>query len=197
MRRSIGVTILAVLFIIDGIFQLHRVFWGIQQLRPEIISRVEAGFNQMLTEQNVPPDEAEQKRQLFHQRLMELKSEQERRGKSVIVIGLSLATLAAGVGLLTMQLWARTLVQWVAGVSLAVVCWSAFTFFTRREPQAVDIAQLMLSAAGREAQAARAQAMVRQLAMATYPVVIAWNVFLLWFFQRPTVKAQFQTARSQ
>jgi len=108
---------------------------------------------------------------------------------------LGVVSVVAGIGLLLVKGWARTLVLWQAGCSM-VLALSAFWFVPSLQPVITD---LMLAGATDNAQA---EAFLHRLVTVggwgllgiSVGIGLAWNAFLLWFFNRGAIKSQFQQA---
>ena len=140
MKRSIGVTIFAILFLIGGAMGLFGTLYG-----PKLMQSI-ASTEGMSPETQAQAQEAQQ-----------LMSKQ-----SGFMLAISVASIISGIGLLMLLGWARWLTIVLAGIS---------------------VAQLLVGFMGSPHWTAAT------LLMAV--LSLAWNGLIVWFFLRPSVKAQF------
>lgn len=107
---------------------------------------------------------------------------------------LGLAALIAGIGLLMLKGWARVLTIWQAVLAIAVGLVSQMMMHVWQR----EIVQSIT--AGAATNPAQQEVMQRMLQVAQtfglglgIVLLVAWNGLLIWFFNRASVKAQFQS----
>ncbi len=105
---------------------------------------------------------------------------------------LGVAALLAGIGMLRLRGWARDVATWQATLSLVTIVWTVI-WFPSYQSQSMELWRQMTNHPA-------LQALVRQQAETTHEWLwvrllpaLGWNVFVLWFVSRSSVKAQFTT----
>jgi hypothetical protein len=199
-QRSIGVTVLAGLFILAG---LGRLTGSLMHLvaGPHIVEQQVA---QIQTQVNAAVTNPEQK-QLSGERRARM---QEKLNTAIaalrsfstlplvrfrfILFGmLGLALVIGGVGVLALYPWARAIILWQAG--LAIVCTVAFIWLV---PPSAALAEATLELVEDPAAQRQMQELIHRSQMMVVLISagmeVAWNGFVLWFFNRSGVRAQFQ-----
>ena len=147
-KRSVGVTIFSVIFIIGGALGL------IGQI---LVPWIHQSVGNVLTEKGVQL-EPEKRQQLADANTVLISSQYR-----ALAVGTSAVQLATGVGLLMLQSWAYWLVPIIAGVSL--IWMAANELFVGKLMIGPSWVYLILS--------------------------LGWNGLIVWYFLRPSVKAQF------
>ena len=202
MKRSVGVTVWAVLLIIAGLLgmvgatvslsmgqrSLERLTQSVERLKtipPQ--GGTEAG--------QVPPEQLAQLRVRLEGLVQQVRKATESpvvRTTTALAALLSLAALAAGIGLFFLKRWARTAAMWQAGCSIALGL-----FVTLFSPQReLTEATLRVYEGLIDPQAQQmmhtGQTIGQWLGLL---VLLVWNGFILWYFIRPSVKAQFLSSK--
>jgi len=200
MKRSVGVTVWAVLLIIAGLLgtvgatvslsmgqrSLDRLTQSVEQMKSLPIG-TEAG--------QVPPERMAQLRVRLEGLVQQVRKATESpvvRTTTALAALLSLAALAAGIGLFFLKRWARTAAMWQAGCSIALGL-----FVTLFSPQReLTEATLRVYEGLIDPQAQQmmhtGQTIGQWLGLL---VLLVWNGFILWYFIRPSVKAQFLSSK--
>jgi hypothetical protein len=207
MKRSTGVTVWAVLLILGGGFSLFgsvvsSALSGAMRggAMEEQFRTLDAQLSQAkgADGQVLPPEQVTKLRDQLQQ--MRAKMEQFFTSPLMQVLtgahGLvGLAALVAGIGLLLLKGWARSLaIGQAIGATVVGLC-SQLVMHGWQQ----DVLQSMVSSAGTEP--AQQQAMQQMMGTAQtfglglgIVLLLAWNGVLIWFLNRPSVKAQFQVS---
>ena len=145
-KRSVGVTIFAILFIVGALLSLISTVTTPKALHAML---------------DAPGMTAESKTQM--QTTLQLF-----QSRVWLILGQAVAGLAAGVGLLMLQGWARWLTILLAGLNI------------------VQVVVSLVTQGGLGGGAAGAVALVALL------FSLAWSGLLIWFFLQSSIKAQFE-----
>ena len=203
MKRSKGVTFFAILIILGSLASMRSISREFESLRSGegLSTKYTRAVDRMLARRNLSPEESEQKRQAFKHLMTQYESAHpsERMNERLqfgIAFALSLLALTAGIGLLIMKPWAPKLTQWHAGLSILFTLWAVLTF-SSHQPLVIELVRLLPEVTGDEGRTERLVNVVRYNAMTMYFISVSWNILVLWFFQRPKTKAQFQAAKGR
>ena len=197
MKRSVGVTVWAVLLIISGVVGAFGAIVSLS-MGQRSLDQFTQSVERLKTlptgteEGQIPPEQLAQLRVRLEGLLQEVRKATESplvHTTTALAALLSLVALAAGIGMFSLKTWARAAAIWQAGCSIAlglfVTVFSpqrALTEATRRvyegliDPQAQQMMQT-------------GQTIGQWLGLL---VLLAWNGFILWYLNRASVKAQFQ-----
>lgn len=105
---------------------------------------------------------------------------------SVLAALLSLVALVAGVGLLTRQRWAPQVVVWQAGCSFML---RLSTIFVSPERGMNEAVLQMLDPNSQEMVMLQTSQTIGQ--WLGWILLLVWNGLIIWYFTRPSIKAQF------
>jgi hypothetical protein len=97
----------------------------------------------------------------------------------------------SGVGILLLQPWARLVAMWQAGASLLVWLWWVWL----APPLLQSYLHTGLRLAATSGEQARWQEALRMSAVTEWVgflYIAAWNALIIWFFLRPSVRAEFE-----
>ena len=200
MKRSVGVTVWAVLLIIAGALTgMAATFSSLtsgQSLdaMAQSMKRLDA-LPTGTGEGQIPPEQLAD----IRQRADALMREMETVIRSPVVhvstslAGLlGLAALLAGIGLFSLKGWARTLAIWQAGLSIILGLFTMLLSPQRRLSEAT--LQLFEGFLNPDAQGMiqTGQAVGQWLGVL---FLLVWNGLLIWYCSRPSVKAQFLSSK--
>lgn len=188
-KRSGWVTALAVWFIVTGVVGGAGAAYSLAIL-PRFL---EEQIMRLETQQAESKGQArraitpEQARQLLRQWLSERR--QPVAQTWTLLYGLlGIGTLVVGIGLLQLQGWARLLAIWQAGVSISLVLWEMYALAFRF--RVLDVMNMFADPAIQE-RAGRLAPTIIGTTVVFRVMEICWNGFVIGFFMRPGVKAQF------
>lgn len=197
MKRSGDVTVVAILLILAGGVGALTTFIS-ATVGPRAfevqLQQAEAQLNQAPVgtgEGQVPPEQLEQLRrslQKVREEILPVLSSPTMRLVSWLGVALSAAACVAGIGMLLLQGWARRLIVWQAALSIPLTLWSSLAARAFQERLSSALLGLMTDPAA-QAQLQQAAQIGQWIGIA---LVMAWNGFILWFFNRTAVKAQFK-----
>ena len=104
---------------------------------------------------------------------------------------LGAAAFAAGIGILMMRGWGRILLVWQAALSVPYALWSSQWSFGLQQRASEALFALVQDAAMRsQLQQALQAGQAAGIGLAVGFAVL-WNGFILWYFSRASVRAQF------
>ena len=205
VKRSTGVTVIAILLILGGGLESLASALSLA-LGPSLIARQREQMAAALDrlEQEGQGGQASPERV---QRVAEIRQFFERfertvqtsdgaaRSLAAKAIGslsglLGIVALTAGIGILLLKGWARFLVIWQAGLSILCAIGTALWGYAVSLSAVEGLRAIGVAPGMQEMSLARGAA-IGTVAMLLLPS-LAWNGLLLWFFNRPSVKAQFQ-----
>lgn len=212
MKRSEGVSVVAILLIIFSCLNICLSMYNSLAFEARGAEEAERKMNQTFTAMSaqledrirrgvVKPAEADRlhgefnryvrRMQEAHHGIREFSTSPAMSLFSWLSNLLSAASLAAGIGLLFLKRWARQITLWSAGVSILLLVGSSSLYpALARVVSAFAVAPPGIPAAWEQG----ASTMVSVVVRVSFVLGAAWETFLLWFFNRPSVKAQFQRA---
>ena len=203
MRRSVGVTVWAILLIVagcvTGLSALASLSAG-----PRTLDALDARIAQLETaptgtgQGQIPPERLEQMRRQLAQFTTEVRALTNSPTVRIVALLRTLlgaAGLAAGIGILFVRDWARLLALVQAGVSIPLGVWAMSLPLQHRLAEAMlRLYEVTLDPAS----LTRVRHMIRMgETIGQWSGVLAllvWNGLILWFFTRASVKAQFKSA---
>ena len=201
MKRSADMTVVAVLLILaGGLGTLATVvssmtgpkMFGAQLEQAERqLNRAPVGTG----EGQLRPEQVEQLRgslRKIRQEILPLLTSPTMQLLGLLGGVLNAAACVAGIGILLLQGWARRLIVWQAGLSIPFMLWSSMATMAFQHRLSEELLGLM----GNPAAQAQVQQFARIGQWIGIAIVIAWNGFILWFFNRASVKAQFEQGQS-
>lgn len=209
MKRSGGVTAFAILFIIFGLLMAVGALFSfvvgpiVTAGLDQSVSQLETGLDEQLRkaeQDGAAAEEIAKQRQEAEQNIQavrdfasvmrETSASPTAMGINLLNLLLGLAALIAGIGILGLKGWARTLIVGQAAVSI-VAALAAMVLVSGQQQQLADLQARMAGQEGAEfQQMARTMGLVGQGIGLVW--VVAWNGLVMWFFNRASVKAQFQ-----
>ncbi|MBI4598134.1 MAG: hypothetical protein HY737_07040 [Candidatus Omnitrophica bacterium] len=203
MKRSGGVTAWAMVLIVIGALTAAGSLFALA-IGPRALDVYEAQLRQLDSAPTgdqpgqLPPEEKERALRQLRQALESVRqilSAPAIRMATAAKSALGSAALIAGIGLLMLQGWARTLAIGQAGASILLGLWELFV-----SPQR-QIAEQMMAAMNGLVDAATLAQMRQSLQIGQAVglgvgllLLLAWNGVIIWFFNRESVKAQFASA---
>lgn len=196
MKRSVGVTVWAVLLIVAGLLgvggSLYSLAAGPRSLETmaERMRQLEA-LPQGTGQGQIPPEAMAKLHQQFEGLMREMREVMDSpivRTSALLAALLGLAALAAGIGFFSLKGWARTVAIWQAGLSIPFGLYLAWF-----SPQGRLSGMFVRFYEGLGDPAALAgmrqmQAIGQWLYVG---ILLVWNGLLIWFLVRESVKAQF------
>lgn len=215
MKRSGGVTAMAVLLIVLGGFGALGMLTSMA-VSPRRFAQAETQLDQVQHMLNERLDQAVQQgqftaeqavsqRQLLRQSVDRLRRFQRAladyaRSPQVRLLTwlgllLNVAAVIAGIGILGLRAWARKTILWQAALSIPLTLWSVSTtarLLRELAPASGTAAPATSLLTGQFIQGTMALGLWTSVVFA-----VAWNGFLLWWFNRATVAAQFAPAAGE
>ena len=202
MKRSVGVTVWAVLLILSGVFgaigatislstaehSLEQISQSIERLKT-VPTGTEPG--------QLPPERVTQLQERLERLMEEVRKATESplvKTTTMLAGVLSVLALCAGIGLLASQGWARSIAIWQAACSIVfgviVMCVSPQR---RLAEVAMGVYEGLMDP--------KAQQMMhighvvgQWLGLL---LLLVWNGLIIWYFNRPSVKALFSSTAQQ
>ena len=104
---------------------------------------------------------------------------------------LGVAAFAAGLGLLRLREWARRLILWQAALSIPIGLWSMAVlapFYHHMRQSMLELVSTLGVPAQTQDMVQTGQIIGQWLGIL---LLVGWNGFVIWWFRRPSVKAQF------
>ena len=215
MKRSGGVTAFAILFIIFGLLTAVGALFSFV-MGPTVTAR----FGQTVTrlenledrlrkverkaeQEGVAAEDLAEQRQKVEQSIQvvrdmalamrETLGSPTAMGLNLVNLCLGLAAFIAGIGILMLKGWARSLIVWQAALSIVAVV-VALVAFSGAQDKIVELQAQMVGEGQQEFwQMGRTMGGVGQGIGLVW--IVAWNGLVLRFFNRPSVKAQFVRGR--
>ena len=185
-KRSGGVTALAIWLIVAGILGgVGAAYYFV--IRPRLME--EQIRRQLQDESKATEASQHNTRELLEQFRQHLSEERPVSQTKALLHGLlSIGTLIAGIGILQLKGWARLLAVWQAGVAISLNLWSSYHLLFRFNVS--DVTNRFGDPTLQEM--ARNVAPTLVGVMVVWALIeICWNGFVIGFFMRPGVKAQF------
>lgn len=196
MKRSVGVTVWAVLLILAGILtggaaivSLSAGPRALDQLN-EQMRRLEAMPTGMAQGQ-IPPEQLETMRQQFGAFVREAGEviiSPSVRVSTMLSALFAIAAVIAGVGFFLLKGWARTLAIWQAGLSIPFGLYAAWY---SPQHKLSDITLRFYAGLVDPATMERIRQMQAIGQWLYVGILLVWNGLLIWFLLRESVKAQF------
>ena len=198
MKRSADVTVVAILLMLAGGLGVvltsisstagPKMFEAQLQQAEAQLSRVSVGTG----EGQAPPGQVEAARrslQKIRGEILPMLNSPTTRCVNGVGVALSAAACVAGVGILLLQGWARQLITWQAALSIPFTVWSSLIAGAFQQRLSNELLDLTANPSMQPFQQA-----VQIGQWIGIVMVIAWNGFIVWFFHRAAVKAQFKSA---
>ncbi len=196
MKRSVGVTVWAVLLIIAGllgtvgaIVSLSMGQRSLDQLTQSVerLKTLPTGIE----EGQIPPEQLAPLRVRLEGLVQQVRKATESpivRTTTALASLLSLVALAAGIGLFFLKRWARTAAMWQAGCSVVLALFVTW-FSPQREltDATLRVYEGLIDSKAQQMMQT-GQAIGQWLGLI---LLVAWNGLLIWYCSRPTVKAYF------
>ena len=210
MKRSKGVTVLAIFLLLAGTWMVlgNVLMWvqgphaaqrfeeQVRQLEAQRDALAQQGNEQQISQADIRRVQGQLERLITVLRRLAEEQRKLQASATMQVLGglsalLGLAALWAGFGILTLQERARKLLLWQAALSIPVGL-ASLAVFMRFHRSTMELMLELTSASGVPLQVQHTmrsgQVVGEWLGAAT---IVGWNAFLWWFFRRPSVKAQF------
>lgn len=201
MKRSGGVTAVAIVMMLAGVLTGVGALMSLSA-GPRALDALDQRMQQLETlpsgtaQGQMSPERVAQLRQRLQEITQELRAVLESpavRISTFLAALMGIAAFIAGLGVLLLQGWARTLAIFQAGLSIPLGLFAAMYSPQQRLSQAMlrFYEGLVDPATQQHLQQTMAlgQTIGQWVGIIT---LLAWNGFLIWFFSRASVKAQFQ-----
>lgn len=196
MKRSVGVTVWAVLLILAGVVGAFGAIVSLS-MGQRSLDQLTQSVERLKTlptgteEGQIPPEQLAQLRVRLEGLVQEVRKATESplvRTTTALAALLSLVAFAAGIGLLGLHAWARQAVIWQASCSLVLGVFVTFISPQRRLAEAaLQVYEGVLDPKAQQMMQT-GQTIGQWLGLI---LLLVWNGLIIWYFSRPTVKGQF------
>ena len=199
MKRSRGVTAMAILFILWGGLGVAGTVmtpW-LRDMQERQMTQEMDSFRQTLSKAKGEKEAAQNQKimRAAEEMFQATKAYSDSPAMIFIYSLLSPLLLIGGIGVLRLKAWGRVMVLWTVGASLVEKFWFTIAAAPLRE-KAHGLTFYGMSGTLDPASEKNFLRMV-EIAQAADPwigflIPLAWSGFVIWFFNRASVKAQFQ-----
>ena len=200
MKRSVGVTVWAILLILAGILTGGAAIMSLSA-GPRALDQLSEQMKQLeamptgTAQGQIPPEQLEMVRRQFEAFMGEAREAITSPGVRVsttLSALLAIAAVLAGIGFFSLKGWARTVAIWQAGLSIPLGLYAAW--FSPQQKLAGMMLRMyegLMDPATMERMRQTMQAGQTVGQWLHVVILLAWNGLLIWFLLRASVKAQF------
>ncbi len=201
MRRSGGVTAVAIVLMLAGILTGGGAVMSLST-GPRVLGALDQRMKQLETlptgtgQGQITPEQLTKLRQRLQEVTQELRAVMESpavRISTLLAALMGIAAFMAGLGVLLLKGWARTLAIYQAGLSIPLGLFAAMSSPQQRLSQAMLRFYEGLVDPATQQHLQQTMALGQTIGQWVGIIgLLAWNGFLIWFFTRASVKLQFQ-----